>query len=233
MGQIVGLPLFMAVFSFVGLAVTSSTAVIFGRVISDPVALLGQLEGVVPSLLATVGLILATLTTNIAANVVAPANALVNLAPHVFTFRRAGLLTAVLGVLMAPWRLVQSSDNFISWLIAYSALLGPVAGVVVCDYFVLRSRELDTTSLFLASPASSYWYAGGFNMRALAALAIGILPNLPGLLEALDLVAGVPKWLSAIYGNAWIVGFFLSALAYALLMKGSVPSAEPRMSPAV
>eukprot|EP00897_Mesotaenium_endlicherianum_P002043 jgi/Mesen1/1867/ME000143S00920 len=219
-GQAVGLPLFMAAFTFVGLAVTSATVAIFGRSISDPIALLGQIKGFLPVVLSLAGLCLATLTTNIAANVVAPANAFVNLSPALFSFRTGGLVTAVLGILLQPWRLITSTQGFIfTWLIGYSALLGPVGGVIIVDYFLLRGRTLDVDALYSTDPASRYWYAGGYNTAALLATVVGIAPNVPGLAHALGLARQVaPAWVH-VYNSAWQVGFLVAGLVYWALMQ--------------
>ncbi|CAM6127058.1 unnamed protein product [Calypogeia fissa] len=215
LGQAVGLPLFMAAFTFLGLAVTSATVIIFGRVISDPVEVLSLIGSFVPTLLALVGVILATLTTNIAANVVAPANALVNINPSVFSFRKSGLLTATLSIMLAPWRLIQSSQGFIyTWLIGYSALLGPVGGIIITDYFLLRHRRLDVSALYSLDPNEKYWYTGGFNLRAIAALVLGVIPNIPGFLQSAKFLDRVPTVFSIIYDNSWFVGFLVSSFIY-------------------
>lgn len=210
----------MAAFTFVGLAVTSATVVIFGRAISDPIQVLALIDGYIPILLSLVGVILATLTTNIAANIVAPANALVNLNPATFSFRTGGLCTAVLGVLLAPWRLIQSSQGFIfTWLIGYSALLGPVGGIMLVDYFALRGRSLDIDSLFSLEKRGSYWYSNGYNIAALVALIAGILPNIPGFLVTVGVVAEIPRMFSIFYDNAWFVGFSIAGLVYRFLSR--------------
>lgn len=219
-GQAIGLPLFMAAFTFVGLAVTSATVVIFGQAISDPIQLLARIDGFFPILLSLVGVILATLTTNIAANVVAPANALVNLSPKLFSFRKGGLLTALIGILLQPWRLIQSSQGFIfTWLIGYSALLGPVGGIMLVDYFGLRARSLDTDALFSCSQEGLYWYTNGYNVAALVALAAGIVPNIPGFLASTGVLKSCSPIFSAIYSNAWFVGFVIAGLVYRTLCK--------------
>ncbi|KAG0568488.1 hypothetical protein KC19_6G022800 [Ceratodon purpureus] len=220
-GQAIGLPLFMAAFTFVGLAVTSATVVIFGQAISDPIQLLARIDGFFPILLSLVGVILATLTTNIAANVVAPANALVNLSPAIFSFRTGGLLTALIGILLQPWRLIQSSQGFIfTWLIGYSALLGPVGGIMLVDYFGLRGRALDTDALFSSDKQGLYWYSNGYNLAALVSLAAGILPNIPGFLASTGVLPNCPVVFTAIYSNAWFVGFMIAGLVYRTLSRG-------------
>ncbi|KAJ1419466.1 Purine-cytosine permease [Sesbania bispinosa] len=96
---------------------------------------------------------LATITTNIAANVVAPANALVNLNPKWFTFRRGALLTALLGIVFQPWRLLKSSESFIyTWLVGYSALMGPIGGIVLADYYLIQKTNLSISDLYSRSP---------------------------------------------------------------------------------
>lgn len=154
------------------------------------------------------------------ANVVAPANALVNLDPTRFSFRAGGLLTAVLGFVLAPWRLISSTQGFIfTWLIGYSALLGPVGGIVITDYFILRRRKLNVDALYTYGPDSEYWYRGGYNTAALAALAVGVLPNVPGFLQAAGVLASIPPVWKTVYNNAWVVGFTTAAVLYYYLMQ--------------
>ncbi|KAG9138656.1 hypothetical protein Leryth_027654 [Lithospermum erythrorhizon] len=176
-----GLPLFMGAFTFVGLAVTSSTKIIFGDVVSNPIQLLGMIGGVPTKILAILGISLATITTNIAANVVAPANALVNLCPSTFTFRRGAILTALLGIAFQPWRLMKSSESFVyTWLVGYSALLGPIGGIILADYYLVQKGELNVKELYTLNPVGAYYYSRGFNLTALLALLVGIAPVIPG-----------------------------------------------------
>lgn len=220
MGQALGLPVTMVAFSFLALVVTSSTVVIFGSPISDPVAVLAKVGGPVSTFLALVGLIVATLSTNIAANVVAPANAFVNLAPQKFNFKSGGLLTATIGALMCPWNLIGSTGGYIFvWLVGYSALLGPVAGILLCDYFLLRKRELDMTGLFSNDPSGPYYYENGYNKAALLAFALGVAPNVPGFLQVAGILSSVPAFFSTIYNYAWFVGFGVSSLLYMIMMR--------------
>ncbi|KAK9124052.1 hypothetical protein Sjap_013654 [Stephania japonica] len=213
-----GLPIFMGAFTFVGLAVTSSTQVIFGSVISNPIHLLGRIGGLSTMIVAIFGISLATITTNIAANAVAPANALVNLSPSIFTFRKGALLTALLGIAFQPWRLLKSSESFVyTWLVGYSALLGPIGGIILVDYYVLRHTRLDIGALYSSNPFASYYYAGGYNVAAVAALVIGVLPVIPGFLHKVGILNSVPNALVLIYNNAWIVSFFLASLVYWIL----------------
>ncbi|XP_065857734.1 purine-uracil permease NCS1 [Euphorbia lathyris] len=213
-----GLPIFMGLFTFVGLAVTSSTKVIFGEVISNPIQLLDKIGGLSTTILAIIGISLATLTTNIAANVVAPANALVNLSPSNFTFRKGALLTALLGVAFQPWRLLKSSESFVyTWLIGYSALMGPIGGILLADYYLIRGRKLSVEDLYSLSPNGVYFYCGGFNLVAIFALLFGVFPVIPGFLENVGIVSKVPGVFVGIYNNAWFFSFFSSGFVYWIL----------------
>ena len=153
-------PSCVAAFSFMSIAITSCSAVIFGGTgVSDPIALLAKLNnGPVTTFLAMAGLLVATLSTNIAANIVAPANAFVNLAPNKLSFKIGGVVTAVLGTVILPWKLMADASGYIFvWLIGYSALLGPIAGIMIVDYYLVRRRTLDLDGLYRIGPASPYW----------------------------------------------------------------------------
>ncbi|PIA54904.1 hypothetical protein AQUCO_00901069v1 [Aquilegia coerulea] len=213
-----GLPIFMGAFTFVGLAVTTSTKVIFGRVISNPIQLLGQIGGLFTVILAIFGISLATITTNIAANIVAPANALVNLSPSIFTFQRGALLTALLGIACQPWRLLQSSESFVyTWLVSYSALLGPIGGIVLVDYYLLQRTKLNISALYTTDPLGVYYYTGGYNLAAMTALVIGILPVIPGFLQKVGILTSVPNAFTVVYNNAWFISFFSAGIVYWIL----------------
>uniref|UniRef100_A0A7R9V9M8 Nitrate reductase n=2 Tax=Chlamydomonas euryale TaxID=1486919 RepID=A0A7R9V9M8_9CHLO len=218
-GQALGLPVFMALFTLLGLAVTSATVVIYGAPVIDPVQLVGKMEGTAAVCTALLGLMWATLTTNIAANVVAPANAFVNVAPRRLSFNTGALVTACIGLAIQPWKLISSSSGFINtWLVGYSALLGPVIGVVMADYWLVRRRQLDVDALYTSGPTSAYWYTGGWNPAAIAAVVLGTAPSLPGLLANAGVLQGVPPLLLSVYDAAWFVGVGVSTLVYCVLM---------------
>jgi NCS1 family nucleobase:cation symporter-1 len=207
-GQALGLPTAMTLYSFIGVAVTSASAVIFGEAIWDPVALLARFNQPLVASIALVALLIATLNTNVAANVVSPSNDFSNLNPRLISFRTGGLITGVIGILMMPWKLLTDFQSYIfGWLVGYSGLLGPIAGIMIADYFVVRSRSLNLADLYRRG--GGYEYAHGFNYRALAALALGVMVALVGL------VVPSLRWL---YDYAWFVGFLVSAVAYTLLM---------------
>ena len=219
MGQAIGLPLTMTLFAFIGVAVTSATTVIFGEPIWDPTILLGKMGGGFTVAISLFALTIATLSTNIAANVVSPANALINAAPQKVTFRMGGMITAGIGVAIMPWKLIASTGGYIfTWLIGYSALLGPIGGILIADYFILRKTEYDADGLFRKD--GPYWYSGGFNPAAIVALVIAVVPNVPGFLKAAGLLDSVPAVFSTIYTYAWFVGFFLAAIIYLAMMWG-------------
>jgi len=209
-GQALGLPTAMTLYSFIGVAVTSASAVIFGEAIWDPVVLLGKFNRPLVAFVALIALLVATLNTNVAANVVSPSNDFSNLNPRRISFRTGGLITGVIGVLLMPWKLLGDYSNYIfGWLVGYSGLLGPIAGIMIADYFVLRKRELDVDALYHSQGV--YAYSAGVNWRAVAALAAGIAVALCGL-------AFPPlRWL---YDYAWFVGFFVAGSIYLALMGG-------------
>jgi len=213
-GQAVGLPTTMGLYSFIGVAVTSATVIIFGESIWDPVVLVTRFKHPAVLIFALVSLGVATLATNIAANVVSPANDFANLAPTKIDFRRGGYITGVIGVLIMPWKLVADPSGYIfTWLVGYSALLGSIGGVLIADYFVLRKRKLDVPALY--SDKSEYWYRNGFNPVAFVALAAGILPNLPGFLGVVKWAKVSPFWIH-LYSYAWFVGFGISFAVYVI-----------------
>ena len=218
-GQALGLPTTMTLFAFIGVAVTSATVFVFGEGIWDPMVLVSKFGNpwvIVPAMLL---IALATLTMNVAANVVAPANDLANLAPRKIDFKRGGYITAVVGILLMPWKLLADPNGYIfTWLVGYSALLGPIAGILLSDYFLLRKCKLSLTDLY--QKEGLYTYRGGYNRRAVAALVAGVLPNIPGFLLQIHVLSAeqVPLWLANLYSYAWFVGLALAGGVYVLLM---------------
>lgn len=212
LGQALGLPATMALYSFIGVAVTSATVVIYGSAIWDPVVLLTHFKNPVVLIVAMVSLCVATLATNIAANVVSPANDFSHLWPKRISFRTGGLITGIIGILMHPWKLIADSEGYIfTWLIAYSALLGAVGGVLIVDYYLVRRTRLNLPGLYHRD--GPYWYRRGFNIRAIVALAIGIAPCVPGFLATVKLAHVAPIWTS-LYHYAWFISFALAGITY-------------------
>lgn len=219
-GQALGLPASMTLFAFIGVVVTSATTIIYGTTIWDPVALAGRFDSKVLVSIAMIAVAISTLATNIAANIVSPANDFANLAPARINFRTGGLITGVLGILIFPWRLVADPSGYIfTWLVGYSSLLGPVGGILIIDYYFIRRQQLSLPDLY--DPNGIYHYKGGFNQRAVISLVLGILPNVPGFLVAVGAVAAdrFPAWIVGLYSYAWFVGFVLAGACYGLLMR--------------
>ena len=208
LGQALGLPTTMTFYSFIGIAVTSATVIVFGQAVWDPVVVLSRLGNPVAVVVAMLALLLATLNVNVAANVVSPANDFSNLYPRRISFKIGGLITCFIGLLMQPWRWLSSHGSYVmGWLVGYSSFLGPIAGVMIADYYVLRKRVISTDDLF--ERGGAYEFSAGFNWRAIGALAAGILVALIGL--------EVPA-LHSLYQYAWFVGFAVSFFTYLICM---------------
>lgn len=220
-GQTLGLPTTMALYSFIGVAVTSATMVIYQRTIWDPIVLLSKFENRIVLTIAMLSLCLATLATNIAANVVGPANDFAHLKPKWISFRIGGLITGVLGILIQPWRLLENADVYIGkWLIGYSLLLGACGGVLIADYWIVRQKELDLAGLYRRE--GPYWYRSGWNPAAFIALAVGISLCLPGFADALGYLDAGEIW-ERVYEYAWFVSFAASFGTYVILMRSFDP----------
>jgi nucleobase:cation symporter-1, NCS1 family len=215
-GQALGLPTAMTLYSFIGVAVTSASTVIFGEAIWDPVVLLERFNRPAIALIALIALLVATLNTNVAANVVSPSNDFSNLRPSLISFRTGGLITGVVGIALMPWKLLSTFSAYIfGWLVGCSALLGPIAGIMICDYYLVRHRQLAVEDLYRRGGA--YEYRHGFNALAIVALAVGVAVALVGL------VVPALHWL---YDYAWFAGFFISGGLYCLLMRGRVAAVK-------
>jgi len=218
----------MALYSFIGVAVTSATSIIYGQKIWDPVDVLAMFNNPLVLVIALIGLCIATLATNIAANVVSPANDFAHLAPRFISFRMGGLITGLVGVLMMPWKLVSDPNGYIfTWLIAYSALLGPIGGILIADYFVWRHCHLNLTALYDAK--GEYRFTNGFSIVALIALIAGALPSLPGFLVQVKVIDAtkVASSLVGLYSYAWFIGF---AIAFGTYLAGRKITALTRPS---
>lgn len=208
-GQALALPTTMTLYSLIGILVTSATVVIYGTAIWDPVQLLSRFHSPVAVVISLLAILLATLNVNIGANVVSPANDFSNLWPRRISFRTGGVITCFMGIALMPWKLLGSYRTMIfGWLGGYAAFLGPVAGIMICDYFLVRRCVLRVDDLYLRGGA--YEYSRGFNWLAVVALGAGAGTALVGLV--------VPS-LRTLYDYSWFVGFAVSFVTYYALMK--------------
>ncbi len=208
-GQTLGLPLTMAFYSGIGVIVTSATVVVYGEAIWNPVDLMARFDNTGLVIFGLITLSVATLSTNIAANDFS------NLWPRHISFRKGALIAGGIGLCIFPWKILENTDRYIDgWMIGYSALLGPIGGIMIADYFVHRRQRINVIELY--KPMGEYRYTGGFSLTAFAALAIGIFPNVPGFLAKVNLVSteSIPSFFIGIYNFAWFIGFLVAFSAY-------------------
>ena len=219
-GQIYGLPTSMTLFAFVGVVVTSATTIVFGTTIWDPVILASKFESKALVSIAMIAVALSTLATNIAANIVSPANDFAHFAPSKINFKTGGYITGIIGILIFPWKLIADPTGYIfTWLVGYSSLLGPVGGIMIVDYYFIRKQTLVLTDLYESK--GIYSFKKGFNTHAILALILGIVPNIPGFLTTINVIPTTffPEWITDLYHYAWFVGFGISGLVYWILMR--------------
>ena len=213
-GQFIGLPATMMLYSFVGIFVTCAAIINFKDILIaddapwDPVSFIAKFKNPVVVVVAQIFMIIATLSTNIAANVIAPSNAFSNLWPKKISFKMGGTITGVIGILIMPWWLLNEISGF---LIFVSGLLGPVLGILIADYYLVRKKKLELAELYKEEGIYSY-NKTGFNTAAMIALCIGVFAALIGY--------WVPA-LSFLYSLSWFTGFIISFVLYYLLMKKS------------
>lgn len=220
-GQSVGLPVPMALLSMLAVIVTSATVVLYGKAIWDPVDLASRMTGIAV-LIALIILLIDTVSVNLAANLVGPAYDFSALSPKLISYKTGGYITAFIAIAIMPWKILESTQGYIfTWLIGYSALLGPIAGILIVDYYLIRKTQLDVGQLYVAD--GKYAYGNGWNMAAIIAFVIGVAPNIPGFLNA-AFPASFPEtsaFFKTIYTYAWFVGLVLSSAFYLLIMKGT------------
>ncbi len=219
-GQTVALPTTMVIFAAMGILITSAAVVVFPQMkpdeLWDPVKLVGQFSQPLVVAVSMFTIVVATLSVNIAANVVSPANDFANAFPRLISFRTGGLITGIVGILMQPWKLLADPNGYIfSWLLGYSGGLGSIAGVLIADYWLVRNTNLNLGDLYRARGV--YRYASGWNWRAVLATILGCFFAWIGLI--------IPS-LRFLYDYAWFVGFGVSFLAHLVLMKIVPPEIE-------
>ena len=237
-GQAIGLPLTMTAFSFIGIAVTAATIVVFDEAIWDPVTLVTRLTGDIPALLilAMFVIAIAQISTNMAANVVSPSFDFSNLAPKYISFRMGGMITAVIGILSFPWLLLETAGAYIfTWLVGYGSLLGAIGAVMIVDYWIVRRRQLDLADLYKLD--GRYAYSGGWNWRAITAVFIGVVPVLPGFFKAATdpKFTGVfqdPTFIESLYNYGLFFTFGVTAVMYLIFSMIGGRATEPATEPA-
>jgi len=211
----------MTAFAFIGVAVTSATIVIFGKAIWDPIELVSRIGRAPVIIFSALVVLAAQLTTNMAANVVSPSNDFSNLSPRRISYVTGGLITAVLGIVMMPWKLYSDAAAYIfTWLLGYSSLMGALGGILIADYWIIRKQQLAVDDLFRLR--GRYTYRNGINPRAIIALLLAIAPVVPGFIRAVSTPGGTvsnPNFFDKLYSYAWFVTFTLSFIIYWLLMR--------------
>ena len=213
-GQFIGLPGTMMLYSFVGIFVTCAAVINFKDVLIaddapwDPVSLIAKFKSPVVVIVAQIFMLIATLSTNIAANVIAPANAFSNLFPKKISFRMGGLITGIIGIVIAPWWLLNEISGF---LIFVSGLLGPVLGILITDYYLIRKKRIELAELYKVEGLYSYKKTG-FNKAAIIALFIGVF---------LALIGYWLPVLNFLYSLSWFTGFIISSIIYYVMMKNN------------
>jgi NCS1 family nucleobase:cation symporter-1 len=229
-GQSIGLPGPMGLVALLAVITTSATVVIFGKAIWDPVDLASRMTGA-GVLIALIVLLIDTVSVNLAANLVGPAYDFAALKPSHISYKVGGYITASVAIVMMPWKILESTQGYIfTWLIGYSALLGPVAGILIVDYYLIRKTNLDIAQLYVAD--GKYSYRNGWNPAAVVAFVLGVVLNVPGFLNAAfpSAFPNVGDVFKLIYTYAWFVGLVVAAVVYRVMMAAkteTVPNVEP------
>jgi NCS1 family nucleobase:cation symporter-1 len=218
MGQALGLPTTMTAFAFVGVAVTSATIVMYGMAIWDPIEVIKRIGSTPVLVIAAIVVLCAQLHTNMAANVVSPANDFSHLNPRKISFVAGGVITAIIGILMFPWKLYSDASAYIfNWLVGYSSLMGALGGILIADYWIVRRQKLSVPDLF--HEHGIYSYTKGVNVRAIVVLIVSVAPVVPGFIRSATTPGGQvpnPTFFDSLYTYAWFVTFALSFLLYLL-----------------
>jgi NCS1 family nucleobase:cation symporter-1 len=220
LGQAIGLPTTMTLFPLVGVLTTSATVIVYGEAVWDPVQLAARLDNPIFIILAMFTLAVATLSTNIAANVVSPSYDFSNLWPSRISFRTGGLITGVIGILIFPWELLANSSLYIfTWLGTYGGATGAIAGVLIADYWLIRRTNLRLKDLYTAN--GTYRYASGWNWRAVVALLVGIVFAIGGSYGGPFPADGIIPILKPLADYSWVVGLLVAGVLYYVLAKAA------------
>jgi NCS1 family nucleobase:cation symporter-1 len=213
-GQAIGLPLPMALFSLVGVIGFSVSQILYGKAQLFPDGLLTQM-GPFAASVGLVVILLANLTTNVAANLVSPSYDFSQLAPDKISFRMGGIIAALIGLVFMPWRLLATSGGYLfTWLGGYGTLLGAIAGILMVDYYLLRKAELNVNDLYRRG--GEYEYSAGWNPLAVIAFLVGVLPCLPGYLAVSGVIdkASISPLLLGLFDFGWFFSLAVAGAVY-------------------
>jgi nucleobase:cation symporter-1, NCS1 family len=239
-GQSLGLPITMTFFSVLAVLITSGGIALYGEAIWDPNQLIGKFDNTFVVLFGIITVVVATLSVNVAANVVSPSYDFSNVFPKLITRRTGGILTGILGVVIMPWRLLGSAHTYIFvWLDFYGGLFGAVAGVMIADYWVIKRRRIEVAECY--REGGRYWFTGGWNLRALAATLAGMIIGVGGANSPLDAAGqksgpfpenGFIPFLKFFWQYNWIAGFVVAFGLYLVLSRlmpdrGAAADIEP------
>ncbi|MCH9695492.1 MAG: NCS1 family nucleobase:cation symporter-1 [Gammaproteobacteria bacterium] len=215
-GQIIGLPLTMFLFSGLGVVLTAASMELVGETISDPINLIGRIENTWWVILSMLMIILATISTNTAANIVSPTNSFQNIAPKLINENRGVLITGIIGILLMSWELLKKlgwiesdvsvESLYSNWLLGYSSLLGPIAGIMVVDYFLVRKQEYDLLALYKDNAGYPAWNTAGFTAF--------LIP------VGLTIIAITTDKLAWFYDYGWFTGSILGGFIYYFVARG-------------
>ncbi|MFG1489250.1 cytosine permease, partial [Oceanospirillum sp. HFRX-1_2] len=220
-GQIIGLPLTMFFFAALGVVLTAASTTLVGETISDPISLIGKIDSPFWVAIAMVLIIIATISTNTAANIVSPTNDFQNIAPKLIDHTRGVLMTGAVGIVLMGWELLKKmgwvvsdvsvESMYTNWLLGYSSLLGPIAGIMIVDYFLIKKQNLNLVALY--STDGTY---PAFNMAGLTAFAV------PVAITVLSFSIDALSWF---YSYGWFTGAFTGAAVYFLLASAQTQTA--------
>ncbi|MET0234266.1 MAG: NCS1 family nucleobase:cation symporter-1 [Kibdelosporangium sp.] len=232
-GQILGLPTTMSFIALVAILTTSGAVALYGEAIWDPAQLASRFDSPLLVVVALVALVLATVSANLAANVVSPSYDFSNAFPRKITFAMGGLITGVIGVLIMPWKLISDPSIYIfAWLGFYGGVLGAVAGVFVAGYWTIRKTRLKLAELYSENPDGAYWFNGGWNWRAVVATLVAGFLAVGGAYGGPFPADGLVPFLKPLYDYSWVVGAVVGYVLYLLLSMNTKHDEEEEASAA-
>ncbi|VDB94230.1 unnamed protein product [Peniophora sp. CBMAI 1063] len=213
--QLIIIPIFFTFFSFIGVAVTSAGQVLYGATLWDPLRLIDRWDNRAAAFFAAFSFIVTTLGTNVSANTLSVGNDMTALAPRWINIRRGQILCVIIGGwALAPWEILASARGFLTFINGYTVFLGPIAGVMIADYWIVHRGKVDVVAMY--DPHGRYRYTGGVNWRALAALLCSVPPNMPGLIHSIN--PSIPvRGAIYVFDVAYLFGLFTAGGVYTLL----------------